>query len=291
MRRTRGETVFALFNNAILLLLTIVTLYPILHVLFASISDPNQLMKHSGLLLRPQGFSLAAYRIVLRNKLILSGYMNTIFYVVTGTTINIVFTSLGAYVLSRSGFYWRKPILLFIMLTMFVTGGMIPTFLVVEGLGMINTRWAIILPGAVSTYNMLIMRTGFASVHVSLEESAKIEGADDFTILWRIFMPVCTPIIAVMVLFYGVAHWNAWFGAMIYLRSRNLYPLQLLLREILIHNMLTEMNTNVEYLDLERVGETIKYSTIAVVTLPILMIYPFLQKYFVKGIMIGSVKE
>lgn len=291
MKRSIGEVIFDNINIIILIILSILTLYPMLHVIFASFSHPDELIRHQGIMIYPQGFSLTAYRVVLNNNLILSGYINTIIYVGVGTSLSLLLTMFCAYVLSRSNFYWKNPILAVILLTMFVSGGMIPMYLTVEALGLIDTRWAIILPTAISTYNMIIMRTGFASVSISLEESAKLDGANDFTILFRIFTPISKPIIAVIILYYGVANWNSWFNAMIYLRDRNLYPLQLLLREILILNLTAEMSGNIDYMDIERVGESIKYTTIVVATVPVLMIYPFLQKYFVKGIMIGSVKE
>jgi putative aldouronate transport system permease protein len=178
-----------------------------------------------------------------------------------------------------------------IVFTMFFSGGLIPNYLTVMNLGLIDSRWAIILPSAISTYNMIIMRTSFSSIPDSLEESATIDGANDITILTCIILPLSLPIIAVMVLFYGVSHWNSWFSAMFYLRSRTLYPLQLILREILITNSIDNMTTDVSAMDKEPIGESIKYATIMVATLPVLFIYPFLQKYFVKGVMIGAIKE
>ena len=177
-----------------------------------------------------------------------------------------------------------------ILLTMFFSGGMVPDFLLVEGLGLIDTRWALILPSAINTFNLIIMRTAFAAVPDAMEESAKLEGANDITILFKIYVPISKAVMAVMVLYYAVAHWNSWFPAMLYLRSRALYPLQLILREILIMNSLDSMRGNIDFNDLYRVADTIKYATIIVSTIPILMLYPFLQKYFVRGVMIGALK-
>jgi len=268
----------------------IITLYPLVHVTFASVSNPSLLIQHRGLLLRPFGFELGAYEAVFQNPMIVKGYTNTIFIVVAGTTVNIVMTSLGAYVLSRKGVYWKKVLMFIIVFTMFFGGGMIPTYLLVKNLGLTNTLWSLIIPNAMSTYNMIIMRTSFMAIPESLEESAKIDGAKDFTILFKIVLPLSLPVIAVMILFYGVGHWNSWFSAMIYLRERELYPLQLILREILIASSLDNMMTEVTVVDREPIGQTIKYATIIIATAPILCIYPFLQKYFVKGIMIGALK-
>lgn len=278
-------------NALFMVLLSILTLYPFLYVAFASLSDPASLMQHRGLLLMPEGFSLDAYKAVFDNPMIPAGYRNTLFYVTAGTAINLFMTSLGAYVLSRKGLYFRNAMMFFIVLTMFFQGGLIPTYLLVSSLGMIDTPWAMLLPGAISTWNLIIMRTSFQAVPVSLEESARIDGANDWTILFRVIIPLSLPVIAVMILFYGVGHWNAWFGAMLYLRDRELYPLQLVLREILITNSTDNMTTGASSLDKIPIGETIKYATIIAATIPILLLYPFLQKYFVKGVMIGAIKE
>lgn len=273
-----------------LISLTFVTLYPIWHVVMASVSDGTLLMSKTGLLFWPEGFSWDAYLVVLQNPSILSGYSNTLLYVFFGTTLNLFLTTLGAYVLSRKNFLWGTPAMMVILLTMFFSGGMVPDFLLVEGLNMIDTPFALILPSAINTFNLIIMRTAFAAVPDALEESAKLEGANDIQILFKIYIPVSKPVMAVMVLYYAVAHWNSWFPAMLYLRSRALYPLQLILREILIMNSLDSMRGNIDFNDLYRVADTIKYATIIVSTIPILLLYPFLQKYFVRGIMIGAVK-
>ncbi|HML48108.1 MAG TPA: carbohydrate ABC transporter permease [Clostridia bacterium] len=276
--------------HVFLIVLAAVTLYPIWHVLVASFSDGNLLMQHRGLLFWPRGYSVESYKLVMSNASIVTGYTNTIIIVVCGTALNLLLTTLGAYVLSRRNFLWRVPAMLLILFTMFFTGGMIPMFLLVEGLGMLDNRLALILPSAINTYNLVIMRTSFAAVPESLEESARLEGANDFTILLRIFVPVSGAVIAVMVLYYATAHWNSWFPALLYMRKRANYPLQLILREILIMNSLETMRDNIDIEDMSRVSETIKYTTIVVTTLPILLLYPFLQKYFVKGVMIGAVK-
>ncbi|ETT58059.1 carbohydrate ABC transporter permease [Paenibacillus lautus] len=293
MRTTRSvsEVLFDSANVILLCLLSIITLYPFLYVLFASISTPAEFVQHRGILLWPKGFSLDSYRMVFENPNIIRSYLNTIFYVVVGTTLNILMTALGAYGLSRKNVMWKGAIMMLIVMTMFFDGGLIPKYLLVKNMGLLDTYWALIIPSAMTTWNLIIMRTAFQGVPDALEESARIDGATDWTILFRIIIPLSLPVIAVMVLFYGVWHWNKWFDALIYLRDRDLFPLQLILREILIQNDTSSMMTSVGGGDRMPVGETIKYATIMVATLPILFLYPFLQKYFVKGVMIGAIKE
>ncbi|AIQ27016.1 MULTISPECIES: carbohydrate ABC transporter permease [Paenibacillus] len=292
IKRTIGERLFDSANTLIMLLLIIITLYPLWHVLNASLSDSNRLMAHSGLLLLPDGFNLDSYKLVLSNPSILSGYRNTVVIVVLGTALNLLFTILGAYTLSRKSFMLRNPIMLAIVFTMFFNGGIIPTYLLINNtLHMGNNLMALIVPGLVSSYNLIIMRTAFQEISESLLESARIDGAGEVRILWRIVVPLSMPVIAVMILFYGVSHWNSWFSAILYIRDRNLYPLQLILREILIQNSTDSMTTAAAMGDKEAIGESVKYATVMVATLPILFIYPFLQKYFVKGVMIGAIKE
>lgn len=283
------DKLFACFNYAMLGLISLFCLYPMLHVLFASLSDPLKLMVHTGVLLKPQGFSLKGYEIVLQNPNIGGGYRNTFFYVIAGTGINMFLSALGAYALSRKGYMFKKTITIAIIFTMYFSGGMIPNFLLVKAAGIYNTPWALLLPGAISTWNLVVMKTVFQNIPASLEESAKIDGANDFTILSRIFIPVAKATMAVMVLFYAVGHWNSWFNAMIYLQSRSLYPLQLFLREILISNSISG-NVNPDA-DVFFLDEVIKYATIIISTVPILCAYPFAQKHFVTGVMLGSLKE
>jgi len=289
-QRSIGERIFDVGNVLALALLSILTVYPFLYVFIASLSDPSWVVQKRGIILLPQGINLDAYMAVFKNPSILTGYTNTLFVVIVGTSLNIMMTALGAYVLSRQQFVWRKHIMFAIVFTMFFNGGLIPTFLLVNQLGLLDSRWALILPIAMSAYNLIIMRTAFLGHPVELEESAKLDGANDFTILFRIVLPLSMPVVAVMILFYGVAHWNSWFNALIYMRTRELYPLQLILREILITNNTDSMITGVGGGDKMPIGETIKYATIIVSTIPILCLYPFLQKYFVKGVMIGAIK-
>lgn len=287
-----GEIIFSIFNTMLMVFIVLVMLYPLLYVLFASFSDPARLMATRGLLLGPLGFHLDAYKLVFDNPSILIGYRNTLFYVTVGTLINVMMTALGAYVLSRRNLMFRRPISLLMVFTMFFSGGLIPTFLLVgRTLGWMDNPLAILIPGAISTVNLIIMRTAFEGLPYEMEEAARMDGANDFDILFRIVLPLSMPVVAVMILFYAVAQWNSYFPAMVYLRTRDLYPLQIFLRDILISNSTDSMMTGVSSGDQMPIGETIKYATIIVATVPILVIYPFLQRYFVKGIMIGAVKE
>jgi putative aldouronate transport system permease protein len=293
MKKSIPETVFDSFNVTLMGLLSLLFVYPLLYVLFASFSRPEELVKHGGLLFRPLGFSVSGYKVVFSTPHILSGYLNTAFYVIAGVAINMVMSCLGAYVLSRKQLYIRRALTLGIVFTMYFSGGLIPFFLVVRGIGLYNSRLALLLPSAIGTWNMIIIRTAISQVPSSLEEAARIDGANDFTILFRVIVPVIKSTIAVMILFYAVGHWNAWFNAMIFLRDRGKYPLQLFLREILISGSLNNVNTMALSDDFENVLvlNMIKYCTIVIATVPILCVYPFLQKYFTKGVLIGSVKE
>ncbi|MDF2837086.1 MAG: sugar transporter permease [Paenibacillus sp.] len=291
VKKTKGEHMFQAVLVLFMLFMIVITIYPFIYVLLSSISDSRQLMSHTGLLLSPQGFNLDAYVKVFQNPNIIGGYFNTIVIVAGGTLLNLFMTSLGAYVLSRKGVPWTRTVMLLIVFTMFFSGGLIPMYLLVNNwMDLGNSLLALIIPGLISTWNLIILRTSFEGIPDGLIESARMDGAQDFTILFRIVIPLSLPVMAVMVLFYGVSHWNSWFSAMIYLRDRELFPLQLILREILIQNSTAYMSGDASASDVEAVGESIKYATIIVATLPILAVYPFLQKYFVKGVMIGSIK-
>ena len=234
--RSPGDRIFIGTVYIITGLMALMCLYPMLHVLFASISDPIRLMQHTGVILKPLGFSLEGYKIVLKNPNIPVSYLNTIIYVVVGTSINILMTTLGAYALSRKGYMFKKTITLLIVFTMYFNGGLIPNFLLVKALGMYNTIWALVVPGAISTWNLIVMKTCFQAIPVSLEESARLDGANDFVILLKVFLPLSKATMAVMLLFYAVTQWSSWFNAMIYLSDRKKFPLQLIMREILIAN-------------------------------------------------------
>jgi putative aldouronate transport system permease protein len=293
IRRPIEARIFNVINIILLSMLVVVTFYPMFYVLLASISEPSRFVMHRGLIFAPLGLSTASYEVVLKNPNIRVGYINTLIVVAVGTTLSLILTSMGAYFLSRKNLMLRKLIMMVIVFTMFFSGGIIPFYLTVTRLKLDRSLLALILPVAVNTFNLIIMRTAFMSVPASMEESAKIDGAGHFTILFRIILPLSMSTVAVIVLFYAVQNWNAWFNAMIFLRNRYLYPLQLVLREILVQNDTSAMasQASADTGDMRMVSETIKYAVIMVATLPILILYPFLQKYFVKGVMIGAIKE
>jgi len=282
--------VFEVFNVLFMIFMIVITLYPILYIVFASVSQSDRLINFSGILLRPLGFTLLAYEKAFEHPLIVSAYGNTLFIVVVGTCINLVLTAIGAYFLSAKDVMLQKPIALMIVFTMFFGGGMIPFYLTVKELGLYDTLWAIIIPAAINTFNLIVMRTGFAQLPESLSESARIDGAGHIRILFKIVIPLSMPTIAVILLYYGVSHWNAWFNASIFLRDSAKFPLQLVLRQILIVNNTDAMTQGVDLGEQLSISETIKYAVIVISTLPILCVYPFLQRYFVKGVMIGAVK-
>lgn len=292
IKKSVGDNIFDALNILFMILMIIITLYPFWYVIMCSLSNSINLIGDKGLMLVPKGIDFSAYQSVLKNKNILTGYRNTIFIVVVGTLINILMTSLGAFVISRKKLAIKTVITTMIIITMYFSGGLIPSYLVVyKYIGLGNTLWALMLPGAISTYNLIIMKTNFESIPASLEESAKIDGANEIILLFKIILPLSMPIIAVMILFYGVGHWNEWFNALIYIRKASLYPLQLRLREILLLNDTQNMAGGSNASDKYNIGESIKYATIMVATIPILCVYPFIQKYFVKGVMVGAVKE
>jgi putative aldouronate transport system permease protein len=290
IKKTSGEMIFTVFNTVFMVFLCLITFYPLWHVLCASFSEPALILAHRGVLLWPKKFTLYTYEFLMEHPLLLTSYKNTLIYVLLGTGINLLMTFHGAYVLSRRNLYFKKYIMIMITITMFIHGGLIPTFLVVKTLGMYNTIWALLLPGAINTYNMIMMRTFFMALPGELEESARIDGAKDLTILYRIVLPLSAPIIAVITLYYGVAHWNSWFNAMIYLQERVRYPLQIVLREILILGNMSSLQEETDETVYRSVEATVKYATIVVATVPILCVYPFLQKYFAKGVMVGALK-
>ena len=270
---------------------SIACIYPVLYVILASFSEPQQLDMHSGVLLRPLGFTFKGYEVALSYSNIGSGYLNTGFVVAVGTLVNMLLTTLGAYALSRRDLMIRKPVMLLITFTMFFSGGMIPTYLNVKNLGLLDSRWALILPTCINSWNLIILRTSMQAVPISLEEAAKLDGASHFRTMLTVELPLVKATMAVVTLYYIVGHWNAWFDSMLYIQDRGKYPLQLILREILITNTsssVSSMGFNTSEMDIYK--RLVKYTTTVLATLPILFIYPFLQKYFVNGVMVGSVK-
>lgn len=289
--RTWGYRCFTIFNIIFMVLLIVVTAYPIYFVFIASFSDPTQLSLNPGVLLAPlKPFTLSAYKMVLSNPLILTGYQNTLFILVVGVAINLIFTVMTAYVLSLKDLMLKNMITFFIIFTMYFSGGLIPGYLNIRDLGMLDSLWALIIPCAINTTNLIIMKTAFQSIPDSLIESARLDGASHIKTLLQIMIPLSVPTIAVMVLFYGVQHWNNWFSASIYMQTNAKFPLQLVMRNILNSTQISSMLGAADNDEMARLVELIKYALIVISTLPILVLYPFLQKYFVKGVMIGAIK-
>ncbi|HBH6538624.1 carbohydrate ABC transporter permease [Enterococcus casseliflavus] len=297
IKDTRADKIFLIFVYVFLAISLLIVLYPLIYIISASISNPH-LVNSGEMWLLPKGITFEGYRTLLGNSSIWRGYLNTIYYTVLGTSINLLVTLPCAYALSREDFYGRRAFTNFILVTMFLSGGLIPSYLLIRSLGMLNTVWALVIPGAVSVYNVVVTRTFFQStIPREMEEAAIVDGCSDFRLFMQIVLPLSTPIIAVMALFYGVGHWNSFFSALIYLSDRSMYPLQMILREILIlqdmssntvNNVTSEM-ANMLY-SKQQLAQVIKYGVMIVSSLPVIIVYPFLQKYFVKGMMVGSIK-
>ncbi len=298
IKDSRSDQRFTFFNGTLLIIIFFLIVYPLVYVLSASISNPSAV--NSGkMILLPIGFTFEGYKAVFAFKDIWSGYANTIFYTFVGTTLNLLVTLPCAYALSRPDFAGRKFFMTLFIITMYFGGGMIPVYLNIKELGLLNTRWAMIIPGLVSAYNLIVARTFFASsIPIALQEAAMIDGSSDLRTFLAIVMPLSQPIIVVLALYYGIGHWNAYFSAMIYLSDRSKYPLQLILREILVENKMDASSIMLvddplavasAYKAQER-ADLLKYAIIVVSTVPMLLIYPSLQKFFEKGIMIGSIK-
>lgn len=298
MQESKGDKMFLLGTYIYLCIALVVVLYPLIYILSASISSP-QAVNSGQMWLFPKDITWAGYELVFNNPKIWNGYLNTIIYTVVGTLLNLAVTLPAAYALSRSDFVGRGWFMGFILLTMFFSGGLVPTYLVVKNLGLVDTMGALILPVAASVWNIVVARTFFQStIPKELQEAAHIDGCTNIKLFWKIVLPLSAPIIAVMALFYGVGHWNSYFSSLIYLNSESKYPLQMVLRQILVlQEMSSEMNgagvSGEVAQAMNSKAETaslIKYGVIVVSTLPIIAVYPFLQRYFVQGVMIGSVK-
>jgi putative aldouronate transport system permease protein len=270
-----------------------ISVYPIIFVISASISDPY--MVNTGqVLLWPRGLSLEGYSQVLKYRAVFIGYRNTIFYTVFGTALKISVTMAAAFALSRKDLFGRNALTLFMAFTMWFSGGLIPTFILVNNLGLVNKPYTLIILGAVSMWNTIIARTFIqSSIPMELQESAHIDGCSDFRIFFSIIIPLSVPVIAVISLFYAVEHWNGYFQALIYISDAELQPLQIILRQILIMNQTVDMLTTDEMIDIAyraRLAMTMKYSLVVIASLPMLIFYPFVQRYFIKGLMIGAIK-
>lgn len=290
-KKSRGDKVFDTSLILISVLIMIIIAYPLYFVIIASFSQPEAVLTGK-LRFLPIGFNLESYKMVLAERKVWIGYRNTILYTVLGTMINLFLTTLGAYALSRKDMPWRTVLTFVISFTMLFGGGMIPVYMVVKGLHLTDTIWAMMIPNAIATYNLLVMKNYFqSSIPEELQEAAAIDGCDHFKTLTKIVLPLSTPIIAVIVLFYAVGHWNAFFNAVIYLRNQELNPLQIVLRDILLQNSLEAVGGDMTGM-YEKVmrGESMKYALIIVASAPVIIMYPFVQKYFAKGIMVGAVK-
>ncbi len=289
--RTPGSVAFDIVNAAILAALVFVTVYPLYYIGIVSISDGTA-VNRGDVRFFPIDTTFEAYLTVFRNKDIWRAYGNTILYTTVGTAVNLLMTALCAYPLSRKDFYGNSLFTFIIALTMFLSGGMIPLYLVVRSLRLIDTMWALALPGAINTFNMIIMRTFFQGIPVSLHESARIDGANDLRILRSIVLPLSAPIMATMTLFYAVHHWNGFFNALIYLNSKAKYPVQIMLRNIVVASEFADQQADIGSVatNFNVVAQNYKYAVIMITVLPIICVYPFLQKHFAKGAMIGAIK-
>lgn len=276
--------IFKVFNYVLLSFLSIICLYPFWYVVVASLSNGIELMRQSGLMLLPAGFSLDAYKIVLEDETIGTGFFNTFLLLIVGIPVNVSMTALGAYFFSRKNVLFRKPLMLFCMFTMYFSGGTIPFYLTLKDLHLIGNRFGVVIAFAIATYNMIILRTAFESIPDSLIEAARIDGAGHIRILFKVVLPLSKATLAVIAMYYGMSTWNAWFWSSTILRDKYKLPLQAVLRNMIIED---SAGGEAEILTLV----TVKYSTIVVSLLPVLVVYPFMQRYFVKGVLIGGVKE
>lgn len=300
VRQSRGDRAFGMANGILVALSFIITVYPLIYVISASVSSPDAVMS-GRMFLWPVDITWKGYQYILQYSDIWMGYANTLFYTVVGTTINLAVTLPCAYGLSRRDVPFRGVVMTLFLITMYINGGLIPGYINLSELGMLNTRWALLIPGAVSTYNLIVARTFFANtIPWELHEAAFLDGCANFRLFLKIVLPLSAPIVVVMLLYYGVGHWNSYFNAMIYLSDRTKYPLQVFLREILTKGQFAAdavksgaSFTEEEMIAMIKQAETanlIKYCVIIVSTVPMMILYPFLQRFFTKGVMIGAVK-
>lgn len=290
VKMSPGDKALTVFNYVFCFLAACITLYPLIYVFSMSISAPEAVISNTVTLL-PKGFSTKAYEMIFRNKDVWRSYYNTVWYTVVGTAISTSLTMMAAYPLSRKQFFLRRQLSFFFTLSMFFSGTLVPMYLLINNLGLYNTRWAIVLPTGAAAYYIIMARTFLSSIPDSLYESARIDGATEWTILRKIFLPLSMPIMSVLIIYYAVHQWNGYFNAMIYLPGRkDLQPLQVFLMKILINNE-SMANEGAGSATMSMISLQLKYVVIVVALVPILCVYPFLQKYFIKGMMIGAVKE
>ena len=288
-----SDKAFDIVNYILLAFVLFITAYPLYYVVVASVSDPFKVYAGETMI-HPVGFSWGGYQRIFQDAMITRGYLNSTIYTFVGTLVSVVLTCVSGYALSKKTLPGRRWIMIFLLFTMYFNGGLIPTYLTVRDVGMFNTIWALIIPNAISVYNLIIARTFFESnIPESLTEAASIDGSSNIGTMIRIVMPLSTPIIAVMVVFYAVGLWNNWFDALIYTTKSEMAPLQLVLRSILIKSQASSdmlMGMDANYAEKQKITEMLKFASIVVASVPMLIIYPFVQKYFSKGIMIGAVK-
>ncbi|GGF91754.1 carbohydrate ABC transporter permease [Paenibacillus aceti] len=297
IKETKRDKLFLLCNYFFVILAFVIVLYPLIYMISASISNPKYVASGE-MWLWPKGITFDGYRRVFENSSIWIGYGNTILYTAVGTTINLLVTLPAAYALSRKDFVGRNFFMGMFMVTMFFGGGLVPSYLLIKQLGMVNTMWALVIPSAASIWNIIVSRTFFqSSIPKELPEAAQVDGCTNMRLFIKVILPLSMPIIAVMALFYGVGHWNSYFSAMIYLNDAAKYPLQLVLRQILVLQEMSaqgggaiDVSTAAAMNSKAEIAALVKYAVIIVATLPVIAVYPFLQRYFVQGVMIGSVK-
>ena len=291
IKQSKNDIVFDFFNYAVLIILFFIIALPLVFIVNASFSDPR-LVASGEVLLYPKGVTLEGYKNIFNNRFIWSGYANTILYTITGVAVNMLFTVCCAYAVSRDDFIPRNLIMRLVTFTMFFSGGMIPKYLIVKNMGMLDTIWSLTVAVAVPTYYLIVCRTFFRmNIPRELQEAAGIDGCGDFRFFVSIVLPLSTSLLAVMCLFFAVSHWNTYFNAMIYINNRGKFPLQLVLKEILVDNEIqSSLSEDLALLEKQRLADSIKYGVIIVSTLPVMILYPFVQKFFVKGVMICSVK-
>ncbi|MFE5320648.1 carbohydrate ABC transporter permease [Paenibacillus sp. NPDC056579] len=292
IREATGDKVFNIVNYTILSIFFLSMLYPLIYIVSASFSSSEAVIS-GRVWLWPVDPGLKGYEAVFSNKAVWTGFANSLFYTVAGTIINVVLTLMAAYPLARRDFIGRNLIMFIFVFTIMFSGGLIPNYLLVKDLGLLDTRWAMIIPSALSVFNVIITRTYFqTNIPNEMLEAAQVDGSTDWQFLTRIVLPLSGPIVAVISLFYAVNHWNSYFSALLYLKDRELYPLQLVLRSILIQNQIdpSMVMSEEDLVARQGLADLLKYSLIVVATVPVLVIYPFVQKHFVKGVMIGSIK-
>lgn len=294
-KKSIPRLIFEILNTIFFLFVIVACLIPVIHVIFASFSDASWVMKQSGVIWYIKGFNINGYKLVFQNKDLLSGYLNTFFYVIATTVIGMLLTVLTSYVVSRKNLLWSNAIMFFFTFTMLFNGGMISTYiLITKGLNMYDSRWAVILPACLNGFYIILVRTAMQSIPESLEESAMIDGANRLVILFKIILPLIKATLATVILYYVISQWNSWFQASIYLRTRSKFPLQLILKEILVTGDVTSTTNNANPTDFSGdvaiYKQLIKYCTILISTVPIFIFYPFIQKYFEKGVLVGAIK-